>query len=180
MAEHSHAGANDVTRREFIRNATAATVGAAAATSISLTGAYAAGSDEIRVGLVGCGGRGTGAAGNVLKAAPGVRLVALADAFRDRLDSARTELADQNPASAVVADDHCFTGLDAYMQLLQTDVNYVILATPPGFRRFHIEAAVKAGKHVFAEKPVCVDSAGAARPWSQARSTGTSTPIWSR
>ena len=159
MAEHTTAGG--VTRREFIRNASAVTAGAAAATSIGLTGAYAAGSDEIRVGLVGCGGRGTGAAGNVLSAAPGVRIVALADAFRDRLDSARKELAAQYPTTGVVADDHCFTGLDAYRQLLQTDVNYVILATPPGFRRFHIEAAVRAGKHVFAEKPVCVDSAGA-------------------
>lgn len=123
-----------------------------------LTGAHAAGSDEIRVGLVGCGGRGTGAAGNAIASAPGVRLVALADAFQDRLDSARKALLDENGEAAKVADDHCFVGLDAFKQLLQTDVNYVILATPPGFRATHIKAAVAAGKNVFAEKPVAVDA----------------------
>jgi predicted dehydrogenase len=148
------------TRREFIRDATAAAVGTAAATHFSLTGAYAAGSDEIRVGLIGCGGRGTGAAGNALAAAKGVRIVALADAFKDRLDGCRERLAAQHPDTATVKDDHCFVGLDAYKQLLQTDVNYVILASPPGFRPIHIKAAIEAGKHTFAEKPVAVDAAG--------------------
>ncbi len=160
MFEDDKAGAEGVTRREFIRNATAATVGAAVVSGLPLTGAYAAGSDEIRVGLVGCGGRGTGAAGNVLKAAPGVRLVAMADAFQDRLDKSRQALAEQFPETAKVADDHTFIGLDAYKHLLETDVNYVILATPPGFRHLMIEAAMKAGKNIFAEKPVAVDPAG--------------------
>jgi myo-inositol 2-dehydrogenase / D-chiro-inositol 1-dehydrogenase len=160
MFEEDRAGAEGVTRREFIRNATAATVAASVASTIGLSGAYAAGSDEIRVGLVGCGGRGTGAAGNVLKAAPGVRIVAMADAFQDRLDTSRKALADEHPDIATVADDHCFVGLDAYQKLLQTDVNYVILATPPGFRHIQIEAAIKAGKNIFAEKPVAVDPAG--------------------
>jgi myo-inositol 2-dehydrogenase / D-chiro-inositol 1-dehydrogenase len=160
MHEIEHAGAWGVTRREFIRNATAATVGASVVSGFGLTGAYAAGSDEIRVGLVGCGGRGTGAAGNVLKAAPGVRLVAMADAFQDRLDASRQRLAEGFPDTAMVADDHTFVGLDAYKKLLETDVNYVILATPPGFRHIMIEAAMKAGKNIFAEKPVAVDPAG--------------------
>lgn len=158
MTEKTTAGP---TRREFIRDATAVAVGTAAVTSFQgLTGAYAAGSDEIRVGLVGCGGRGTGAAGNVLAAAKGVRIVALADAFKDRLDACRERLAAQHPDTATVSPDRCFVGLDAYKQLLQTDVNYVILASPPGFRPIHIKAAIEAGKHTFAEKPVAVDAAG--------------------
>jgi predicted dehydrogenase len=158
MSEQNETGPS---RRDFIRGATAAAVGTAVATRFEgLAGAYAAGSDEIRVGLVGCGGRGTGAAGNVLAAAPGVRIVALADAFQDRLDDCRKLLAAQHPAVATVRDDHCFVGLDAYQQLMKTDVNYVILASPPGFRPGHIAAAVAAGKHVFAEKPVAVDAAG--------------------
>jgi predicted dehydrogenase len=153
------ASAAGVSRRDFIRTATgAAVVGSVASSLDRLTGAYAAGSDEIRIGLVGCGGRGTGAAGNALKAAPGVRLVAVADAFQDRLDAARKALVDENGDAATVADDHCFVGLNAYEQLLKTDVNYVILATPPGFRATHIKAAIAAGKNIFAEKPVAVDA----------------------
>jgi myo-inositol 2-dehydrogenase/D-chiro-inositol 1-dehydrogenase len=150
-----------VTRREFIRSAAAAAAAAGVASNIEpLVGAHAAGSDEIRVGLVGCGGRGSGAALNVLQAAPGVRIVALADAYRDRLDECRKTLVEKNAANATVQDDRCFVGLDAYKQLLTTDVNYVILATPPGFRSIHIKAAVEAGKNVFAEKPVAVDAPG--------------------
>jgi myo-inositol 2-dehydrogenase/D-chiro-inositol 1-dehydrogenase len=158
MNEQNAAGPS---RRDFIRNATAVAVGTAAAARFQgLVGAHAAGSDEIRVGLVGCGGRGTGAAGNVLAAAPGVKIVALADAFKDRLDACRTRLAEQHPDTGTVAEDHCFVGLDAYQQLLKTDINYVILASPPGFRPIHIRATIEAGKNIFAEKPVAVDSAG--------------------
>ena len=95
-----------------------------------------------------------------MAAAPGVRIVALADAFQDRLTNCRERLAKQFPDTATVAEDHCFVGLDAYQQLLKTDVNYVILASPPGFRATHIAAAIAAGKNVFAEKPVAVDAAG--------------------
>jgi myo-inositol 2-dehydrogenase / D-chiro-inositol 1-dehydrogenase len=150
-----------LTRRTFLRGASAAAVATTVAGSVErLVGAHAAGSDEIRVGLVGCGGRGTGAALNVLKAAPGVRIVALGDAFRDRLDECRTSLATQAPEVATVAQDHCFVGLDAYQKVIQADINYVILASPPGFRPQHIAAAVQAGKHIFAEKPVAVDAVG--------------------
>lgn len=147
-------------RREFIQGAAAAAVGAATLGLPGFTGAYAQGSDEIRVGLVGCGGRGTGAATNALAAAKGVRIVALADTFEDRLQACRERLAKRNPEAATVAQDHCFVGLDAYKQLLETDINYVILATPPGFRPIHIAAAIEAGKNLFAEKPVAVDPAG--------------------
>jgi myo-inositol 2-dehydrogenase / D-chiro-inositol 1-dehydrogenase len=150
-----------VTRRTFLRSATAAAAATTMAGSVDrLVGAYAAGSDEIKVGLVGCGGRGTGAALNVLKAAPGVRIVSLADAFQDRVDACRAALAKQAPDVATVPQDHCFVGLDAYRQILETDINYVILASPPGFRPQHIAAALEAGKHIFAEKPVAVDAAG--------------------
>jgi myo-inositol 2-dehydrogenase/D-chiro-inositol 1-dehydrogenase len=149
-----------LSRRSFIRGAAAATLAAGLPATDRLAGAFAAGSDEIRVGLVGCGGRGTGAALNVLAAAPGVRIVALADAFRDRLETCRTTLAGQHPDVATVPEDRCFVGLTGYQALLDTDVNYVILATPPGFRPTHIAAAVRAGRHVFAEKPVAVDAAG--------------------
>jgi predicted dehydrogenase len=127
----------------------------------ALPGAYAAGTDEIRIGLIGCGGRGTGAAMNCLQSAEGVKLVAMADAFQDRLDTARKILNQRGGAKVDVKDDHVFVGLDAYQKLLKTDVNYVILATPPGFRPIHIKAAVEAGKFVFGEKPTCVDPAGA-------------------
>jgi myo-inositol 2-dehydrogenase / D-chiro-inositol 1-dehydrogenase len=149
-----------LSRRSFIRNAAAATLAAGLPSVDRLTGVFAAGSDEIRVGLVGCGSRGTGAAMNVLAAAPGVRIVALADAFKDRLDQCRTTLAEAHADVATVGEDRCFLGLNAYEALLQTDVNYVILASPPGFRPVHIAAAVRAGRHVFAEKPVAVDAAG--------------------
>ncbi|MPZ20613.1 MAG: gfo/Idh/MocA family oxidoreductase [Luteitalea sp.] len=152
-----------LSRRTFLRTATTAAAGAAVAVRRDLIpGLYAAGSDEIRVGLIGCGGRGTGAAMNVLAAAEGVKLIALADVFEDRLERSRAVLTEKAPASKMdVKDDHVFVGLDAYQKLLATDVNYVILATPPGFRPLHIAAAVAAGKYVFAEKPVCVDVAGA-------------------
>ncbi len=125
-----------------------------------IPGAYAQGSDEIRVGLLGCGGRGTGAAHNAANAAPGVRIVAMADAFKDRLDQSRRILSERLGDKMSVTDDTCFVGLDAYKQLMQADINYVIMAAPPGFRPDHLKAAVAAGKHIFAEKPVAVDGAG--------------------
>jgi myo-inositol 2-dehydrogenase / D-chiro-inositol 1-dehydrogenase len=154
--------ATGASRRTFLKQATAAAVGTSLASRIaSIPGAYAAGTDEIRIGLIGCGGRGTGAAVNALNSAPGVKLIAVADAFQDRLDLSRKILKQRAGDKVDIKDDHAFVGLDAYEKLLKTDVNYVILATPPGFRPIHIKAAVAAGKYVFGEKPVCVDSAGA-------------------
>ena len=158
MTDVSPDGSTPVSRRTFMRGA--ATLAAGLAALDRLPGAHAAGSDEIRAGLVGCGSRGTGAALNALDAAPGVRIVALADAVQDRLDQCRTTLAEKHPDVASVPADRCFVGLDACDRLLETDVNYVILAAPPGFRPAHIAAAVRAGRHVFAEKPVAVDAAG--------------------
>jgi predicted dehydrogenase len=150
-----------VTRRTFVQTTAAAT-----AALVFPGGAYVAGSDVIRVGLVGCGGRGTGAARDCLRSSDGVELVALGDLTSDRLAQCRTQLEKagaEDPAFAAkyrVTDDRCFTGFDAYQKVLASDVHLVILATPPGFRPVHLAAAVAADKHIFAEKPVAVDPAG--------------------
>jgi myo-inositol 2-dehydrogenase/D-chiro-inositol 1-dehydrogenase len=146
-------------RRDFLRTTTAAVVGGTLASTVNVPGAFAAGSDEIRVGVIGCGGRGTGAIGNVLASAPGVRLVAVGDLFPDRLAESLKNLAKLGDKVAVPKEQQ-FTGWDAYQKVIASDVNYVILASPPGFRPAHLQAAIAAGKHVFTEKPVAVDAAG--------------------
>lgn len=155
--QHDTPGASS--RRDFIRTTTAAVVGGTLASTVTIPGAFAAGSDEIRVGVVGCGGRGTGAIENVLNAAPGVRLVAMGDLFPDRLADSLGNLKKLGDKVAVPKEQQ-FTGWDAYQKVIASDVNYVILATPPGFRPTHLQAAIAAGKNVFTEKPVAVDAAG--------------------
>ena len=141
-----------ITRRELLKSS------AAAAGTLALTGAgvplaYAQGSDTIRVGVIGCGGRGSGAANDCVKSSPGVKIVALADAFADRLNGVKNQYQ--------VPDNRCFIGLNAYKQVLALDdVDMVILATPPGFRPVQFDAAIRAGKNVFMEKPVAVCPAG--------------------
>ncbi|MBM4024155.1 MAG: Gfo/Idh/MocA family oxidoreductase [Planctomycetes bacterium] len=143
------------TRRELLRSS------AAAAGTLMISGAagplvYAAGSDTIRVGVIGCGGRGTGAAIDCLNSAPGVKIVALADPFADRIQRAKKEVKESQ-----VPDDRCFVGLDSYKQLLALDdINLVILAAPPGFRPAHYVEAIRRGKNVFMEKPVAVCPTG--------------------
>jgi myo-inositol 2-dehydrogenase / D-chiro-inositol 1-dehydrogenase len=146
-------------RREFLRTAAAAALGTSLA-GREIHGAFAAGSDAIRVGLLGCGGRGTGAVGDAFNGAEGVTLVAMGDVFRDRLDESRTLLRKEYGAKVDVPDDRAFVGFDAFERVLATDANYIILATPPGFRPQHLKAAVAAGKHIFTEKPVAVDGPG--------------------
>jgi myo-inositol 2-dehydrogenase / D-chiro-inositol 1-dehydrogenase len=148
-------------RREFLKTTTVLAVGSTIAGRWStIPGAYAAGTDEIRIGLIGCGGRGTGAALNAMSAAPGVRLVAMGDVFKDRLDDSRKELSAKAGDKVAVSEDRCFVGLDAYQKVIASDANYIILATPPGFRPEHLKAAVAAGKNIFTEKPVAVDGPG--------------------
>jgi myo-inositol 2-dehydrogenase/D-chiro-inositol 1-dehydrogenase len=154
-------------RRDFIKTATA-TAGAAVAAQLSLPAVHAAGSDQIKVGVIGCGGRGSGAADNVLNSAPNVKIVALGDVFEDRVKHLRerlTKLAESDRIkqlgnSVELSDGNCHHGLDAYKGVLASEANYIILATPPGFRPIHLEAAVAAGKTIFTEKPVAVDGAG--------------------
>lgn len=114
----------------------------------------------LKAGLIGCGNRGTGAAGNFLDAGPNLELVAMADVFQDRVESCRLRLKKQN--NIEIADDRCFVGFDACKQLLAIDeIDYVIIATPPHFRPAQFKAAVDARKNVFMEKPVAVDPVGA-------------------
>jgi predicted dehydrogenase len=146
-------------RRDFLK-ATAAS--AAAVTLAGLRAVHAAGGDMLKVGLVGCGGRGTGAASQALNADNNVRLVALGDAFRDRLESSLATLHRQNDiASKIdVPPERRFVGFDACQQVINAGVDVVLLCTPPHFRPAHLRLAVQAGKHVFAEKPVAVDAPG--------------------
>jgi len=114
--------------------------------------------EPIRAGVVGCGGRGTGAAINFLDAGPNLSIVAIADVFQDRIDRFRNDL--KSERNYEIPDAGCFTGFDAYKRVLDSDVNYVILATPPYFRPEHFLACVEARKNVFMEKPVGVDPVG--------------------
>jgi predicted dehydrogenase len=147
-----------LSRREFLKTSAVGAAALLAAGTVNY--AFAAGTDTIRVGLVGCGGRGSGAALNCASSSPGVELVVMADLFPDRLNSSRQGLKDQLGDKFKVTDDHAFTGFDAYQKALASDINYVILATPPGFRPMMLDAAVKAGKNIFMEKPVAVDATG--------------------
>jgi len=113
----------------------------------------------LKAGVVGCGGRGSGAALNWLDAGPNLSVVAVADVFQDRIDGIRKKL--KKEKGVEIADANCFVGFDAYKRLLETDVDVVILATPPYFRPEHFQACVEARKHVFMEKPVAVDPVGA-------------------
>jgi predicted dehydrogenase len=150
---------NDSSRRDFL--AATAVGGSLAALGLA-PNVHAAGGDLLRVGLIGCGSRGTGAASQALNADKNVNLVALADAFEDRLElSLATLKKDEKAADKVdVKPDHRFVGFDAYKDLLGSGVDVVLLCTPPHFRPAHLAAAVEAGKHVFAEKPVAVDAPG--------------------
>ncbi len=151
--------AKGATRRDFLAGAAAA---AAGATIASLApNVHPAGSDILRIGLIGCGNRGTGAAEQALTADKSSKLVAMGDMFADRLQSSLKQLqSNKNVGSRVeVKPECCFTGFNAYKQVIPL-VDVVLLTTPPHFRPLHFQAAVEAGKHIFAEKPVAVDAPG--------------------
>ncbi len=151
-------------RRDFLKTSSIAAVGAGLFGSLgNLPGAYAGGDDVIKVGLIGCGGRGTGAATQALSTKGNVKLVAMGDAFEDRLKGSLEHLKkgfEGMPGRVDVPVEMQFTGFDAYKKVLAAGVDLVILATPPGFRPVHFDAAVKANKHIFMEKPVAVDAVG--------------------
>ncbi len=156
-----------ITRRSFVQTSAALAAGtvlpgAVFAKTQDAGAVHAGGSDTIRVGLIGCGGRGTGAASQALKADPGSRLVAVADVFEHRVESCISNLKknDLTKDKVKVDDAHRFVGFDAYRDLIASDVDVVLLATPPNFRPAHLRAAVEAGKHIFTEKPMAVDSPG--------------------
>jgi predicted dehydrogenase len=124
--------------------------------------AHAAGSDVIRVGLIGCGGRGADAALNALNAGPDVRLVTMADVFADRLESSRTRLKAAKPNQVAVNDDRCFVGFDGYERLIKSDVQVVLIAAASHFHAEMLRLAVACDKHVFCEKPHALDIPGLA------------------
>lgn len=157
-------------RREFLKKSSKVAVAGATAAAIvtpklSLArSAHAFGSDTIKIGLVGCGGRGTGAANNAMYTTSGnVELTAMGDVFEGRLKNALAGCQSEHEGKVRVGEDKQFIGFDAYKDVLNSDIDLVILATPPGFRPLHFEAAINAGKHVFMEKPVAVDAPGVRR-----------------
>ncbi|MBE7503091.1 MAG: Gfo/Idh/MocA family oxidoreductase [Verrucomicrobiales bacterium] len=150
------------TRRQFLATS-GALAGASLAGSLALDRTvHAAGNDVVKIGLVGCGGRGSGSIANALAANPAARLHAMADAFADRLEGARGQLEPRFHGQVDVAG-RCFTGLDAVRKLLASGVQVVVLTETPHFRPMHLEACVEAGVHVFAEKPMAVDAPGVRR-----------------
>lgn len=146
---------DDLTRRKFLQNSALAT----AAVAIP-TGVFASGAAPIKVGLIGCGGRGGGAASDALAADKDVVIWSMGDVFADRLNSTRNGLKNHAKERYQVTDDRAFTGFDAYKSVLASGCDVVILTTPPGFRPTHFKAAIEAGKHVFMEKPVATDGPG--------------------
>jgi predicted dehydrogenase len=146
-----------LSRRDLIKKSAAA----GAATMLSgVSGLFAAGSDKIRVGLIGCGGRGTDDATNCVNAAEGVEITAMGDLFEDRLKKSLKKLKANIGDKVTVGKETSFVGFDAYKDVLACDVDLVILAEPPHFRPEHLRAAVEAGKHIFTEKPIAVDPVG--------------------
>jgi predicted dehydrogenase len=152
------------TRRDFLQSTSAAAAAGSMLLSSLSARAHAAGDDTIKVGLVGCGGRGTGAVNDAFSAGGNLKLVAMGDAFEDELTRSLSNLKGALGPSAEekidVPPERQFVGFDAYQKVIDSDIDLLVLATPPGFRPIHFEAAVKAGKNVFMEKPVAIDAAG--------------------
>ena len=153
------------TRRQFMKNSASVAVasGFASAGAVAFPrSVHAAGDHVLRVGLIGCGGRGTGAARQALQADDHVKLVAMGDVFQDRLQLSLRSLAkiEEVAGKIDVPPEQQFVGFDSYEKVLATDVDVVLLTAPPHFRPIHLKAAIDAGKHVFAEKPVAVDAPG--------------------
>ncbi len=152
-------GNSSASRRDFLRSSAAVAGGTVLSSLGSVPNAYAAGDDVIKVGLVGCGGRGTGAAEQSINSSTNVKLYAMGDLFPDHLNGCLDKLK-QFGDKVDVADDRKFIGMDAYKKVIDSGVDLVILATPPGFRPGHIKAVIEAGKNLFCEKPVAVDGPG--------------------
>jgi predicted dehydrogenase len=146
-----------LSRRDFIKTSATVSLTALASPANKI---FAAGSDAIRVGLIGCGGRGRDAVKDCINSSKGVELIAMGELFEDRLKSSLADLKKEFARHIKVTEDTCFVGFDAYKKVIASDINMVILATPPHFRPATLKAAIEAGKHVFMEKPVGVDPVG--------------------
>jgi predicted dehydrogenase len=148
-------------RRDFLaRSSALAAAGSIAASIGAIPAVHAQGSEAVNVALIGCGGRGSGAALNAMKADPNNRLTVMCDLFPDRLAQARKRLTPELGQQMRVTDDSAFSGFDGYKRVMESDVKVVLLCTTPHFRPLHLKAAIDAGKHVFCEKPVAVDAPG--------------------
>jgi myo-inositol 2-dehydrogenase / D-chiro-inositol 1-dehydrogenase len=174
MNEKKSSTNSNVSRRQFIHTGSKLVAAGAAMNLISsdqialARAAHVGGSDTIKLGLIGAGGRGTGAVVQAIdNKSMNVELTAIGDVFENRLRGSLSaipvELGEENAGKVKVPESHQFHGFDAFQRVLDTDCDMVILATPPGFRPLHFEAAVNAGKHVFMEKPVAVDAPGVRR-----------------
>jgi predicted dehydrogenase len=153
----------NATRRDFLKTSTGLVAGATLAGTLAVPRAVHAGvSEKIRIGLIGCGNRGTGAAQNALAASPENLLVSIGDTFADFANGSLGQLRriDSVKSRVQVAAEHVFVGFDAYKHVIDSGVDVVILATPPHFRPQHLAYAVEKGKHAFVEKPVAVDAPG--------------------
>ncbi len=150
------------TRRDFVKKSGTTLLAGTLGFNIVKANPYkhVINADTLKVGLIGCGGRGTGAAFQATMAEDNVVLTAMADIFPDTLETSLKNLIDKNPTKILVDEDHKFVGFDAYKKVMASDVDVVLLATPPSFRPGHLAAAIEAGKHVFCEKPVAVDAPG--------------------
>lgn len=148
-------------RRLFLKETGIVLAGSALAYHTGLSASLATPrSATLKVGLIGCGGRGTGAAVDAISADPNAVLTAMGDIFEDRLAEAYTNLMEISPDKVKVNKQNKFVGFDAYLKVIHSGVDVVLLATPPAFRPLHLTAAIDAGKHVFCEKPVAVDAPG--------------------
>jgi predicted dehydrogenase len=149
-----------ITRRDFLKSSALAGAALAAPAILPSAARGAGNSEPLRVGLIGCGGRGTGAASQALSADKNVTLTAMGDAFDEPLRTSLQSLQKEQSDKVKVPPEHCFVGLDAYQKVIASGVDVVLLATPPGFRPVHLRAAIEAGKHVFCEKPMATDAPG--------------------
>jgi len=160
--------AESVSRRSFLKSSAGKAAAASGFLIVKPEQVRAVGAARLRAGLVGCGGRGTQAVENILNGCPNVELVAMCDIFEDRLEKSYRQLK-ESPRNANIADrvkvdpEHRFVGFDGYKKVLASDIDIVMLCTPPGYRPEHFEAAVNARKHVFAEKPFATDPVGCRR-----------------
>lgn len=162
-------------RRQFIKTAGIAAVGSTIVPNLAWASKipWTSNSNTLKVGLIGCGDRGTGAVGEALNADPNVILTAMADVFEDQLQGAFNSLKGKYGNKVQVSDKHKYIGFDAYQKLIDSDVDVVLLAAPPCFRAQHLEAAVNAGKHIFCEKPFAVDAPGLRRVMEAAKKAKT-------
>ncbi len=153
---------NDKSRRDFVKKTGSAVLASGLGMNVltARSSSFQMNSETLKVGLIGCGGRGTGAALQATRADNNVVLTMMADIFQDRLDESYKNLKKENPGKVMVEEGNKLIGFDAYKKVLESDVDVVLLTTPPSFRPGHLRAAIEAGKHVFCEKPVAVDAPG--------------------